>query len=128
MKRLILIAALTAASCGPRPEPFHPVTVDAPEGAFQRAMRGIVANGGAIETSDEKAGVITTKWEEVNLFGDDYQRTRWTITIGDGKATIGSQCENQVRGNAIDASWRPCDAQPAGRNEKARQLAAQIAQ
>ncbi len=130
-KMLVLcgVVGVALGGCVP-PPPFHPVSVSAPEDAYARALRGLVSAGNAVETGDEKSGVITTKWEEIGLGGDGFMRVRWTVIASAGKLTISSQCQVQVRGGDpfMDHSWMQCSSQPADRQGQAQQLADAIVQ
>jgi hypothetical protein len=122
--RAILIGVALAAGCVPPQSAFRPVSVKAPDDAFGRAMRGVVLAGNAVETSDEKSGVITTKWEEQHATMDIWWRFRWTVMVGGGLLTVASQCQmrNADPGPGGDKGWRDCEQQPTERGSKAKSL------
>lgn len=128
MRNLLVVLVLVASwSCVPEHAPFHPVTVSAPSDAYGRALRGVVAAGMTVDTKDDAAGVITTKWEEAHAFMQVWQRLRWSISIANGQMLVSSQCQLQDRtesmGSKNVSDWRDCTEQPAGRDAAAKKLA-----
>lgn len=120
--RAVIYAALVA--CTPN-VPFGKTTVSAPPDAFARATNALVDAGESIETKDESAGLILTKWEDTNRMGTDY-RYRWRIEIVNGNATVDSQCQFRIKTSVGDGKWDACDVQPGDRTEKGRAIADKI--
>ncbi|MEJ7601362.1 MAG: hypothetical protein WKG01_25885 [Kofleriaceae bacterium] len=111
-------------ACGSPQGAFKPVTVAAPDDAYSRILRGVVAAGHSIDTKDEAAGMVTTKWEVVSSsvpLTIGLQRFRWTIALADRSLTVKSQCQYE----AAD-QWLTCDSQPAERSKHAQWLANRI--
>lgn len=124
--RFLLLSAFLV-SCATY-KPFTPTTVQAPPDAFARATRVLIERGDTIETKDEAAGLIVTKWEESKSMGT-FRRLRWSITIASGTATVVSQCQIRIESAMPgDAEWSDCGtSQPEDRTEKARRIASGIA-
>lgn len=125
MKRLILTTLL--AGCVQHAA-FKPTTVTAPPDAFAKTTRVLMDRGETIETKDEAAGLIVTKWEESTTMGT-VTRLRWNITIADSAVTVNSQCQFRMKDESFsdDGQWKPCDTQPEDRNDKAKAIADAVA-
>lgn len=122
--RAAILVALTACVSN---QPFQKTTVNAPPDAFARATNALADVGESIETKDEAAGLILTKWEDKNQMGTDY-RYRWRIQIGSGQATVDSQCQFRMDSGVIGRDWKDCDVQPADRTDKGKAIADKISQ
>ncbi len=122
-----LTLAILIVGCIPPHEPFSPATVPADENTFGKAVRAVTAQGMTIETSDEKSGVITTKWEDSPGFMQYVMHTRWSITIANAQATVDSQCQVKDTSDTsgVDHNWKPCreNEQPEGRTAKGKAIA-----
>lgn len=121
MTRLLLLTALTACV---QHAAFKPTTVAAPQDAFAKTTRVLNDRGDTIETKDEAAGLIVTKWEESTSMGT-VTRLRWNITIANSSLTVNSQCQFRMSDQTMndDGQWKPCDTQPGGRTEAAKSIA-----
>src|SRR5512139_1171643 len=107
MNRLILAAALMTGCV--QHEAFRPTTVAAPQDAFAKTTRVLLERGETIETKDEQAGLIVTKWEESTSMGT-VTRLRWNISIASGSVTVNSQCQLRMTDQTLtdDGQWKPC--------------------
>jgi hypothetical protein len=128
MKHVMLVSVLVGSvlvGCVPQ-STFVPVHATRPSSnAFGVAVRVLVDHGEAIETNDEAAGVVVTKWSEHTDALSRVVHTRWRISITD-EVVVDSQC--QIRDpNAVDSDWADCQTQPDERGAKARAIAAEIA-
>lgn len=128
MKRVILTVALAAMTGCPSYAKFQPVTVTAPVDAFDKATRVLIERGETIETKDQSAGILLTKWEESTQMGTD-RRYRWSVTIANGSATVNSQCQIKMgNGPLEEKKWEDCEGtQSTERTTGARQIADAIA-
>lgn len=128
MKRVAFLWLMIA--CVPPHEAFYAATAPATDGAFQRAMRAIVSAGEAVETSDEKSGIIVTKWQPGPSMLQMVSQTRWTITVANGQVVVDSQCQRADHSDSsvVAHDWQPCSDQPEGRTAKAREIAHAIGQ
>lgn len=122
----MLAAALTLSSCTPYAA-FKPATTPAPQDAFAKTTRALIERGETIETKDEAAGLIVTKWEESTSMGT-VTRLRWNITITNATITVDSQCQLRMKDQTLgdDGQWKPCDTQPGDRGEKAKAIAGAV--
>lgn len=122
---MVLMGVL--ASCAPYAA-FKPATVQAPPDAFAKATRVLIEEGDSIETKDEAAGILITKWNEEESMGDK-KRLRWKVTVTNGTLTVDSQCQFKITdpGPGMRNDWDNCGNQPGGRTEKANSIAAAIA-
>lgn len=113
----VLIAVAACATF----TPYKPVTINAPENAFAKAVRVLTDRGETIDTKDEDAGVITTRWEESDLLGNDKLRVRWQITINGAFLKVVSQCQQKTDTGAMGVlngtnGFKDCgDRQPNAR-------------
>lgn len=125
MKRLMLVAALGCA----QQAAFTPVTAPAPQDAFARTTRVLIERGETIETKDEQAGLIVTKWEESTTMGT-VTRLRWNITIANAVVRVDSQCQFRPKDESFvdDGQWKQCDTQPSDRGAKAKSIADAVRQ
>lgn len=107
--------------------PFQPATVTAPPNAFAKATQVLIDRGDTIETKDESAGVLLTKWEESHSMGAT-NRVRWSLRIG-STVVVTSQCQFMLDnpGPLSTKKWEECGNQPAERTEGARAIADAIA-
>lgn len=122
---ILLIATL--AGCATQ-SAFRPVTTPAPQDAFVKTTRVLIERGETIETKDESAGLIVTKWEESTSMGT-ITRLRWNITFANAAVTVNSQCQFRLKDETLDpsdAEWKPCDTQPETRNEQAKAIAGAV--
>lgn len=92
LKRVLVVAMALVAACGPHWIPARPVTVAAAPGAFDKAIALLIAEGESIETKDEAAGTIVTKWIAVSQMGDPIEM-RVTITRAGETLIVASQCQ-----------------------------------
>lgn len=114
-------AILLLAGCAMATK-YQPITVAAPPDAFDRASRALVEAGETIETKDETAGILLTKWEETTRMGTIY-RYRWNISIASGSARVDSQCQFKLESGPTGRDWETCDTQKPDRETKARSFA-----
>lgn len=124
-KTVLLVAAL--AGCGGYTQ-FQPATTPAPPDAFAKTTRVLIERGETIETKDEAAGLVLTKWEENTHMGTNF-RYRWNITIANGAVTVSSQCHRKLADPPMGTNneWTDCAQQSADRNTKAKSIAEAIA-
>lgn len=128
MKKLALCAILSA--CMAATAPFKPVTVAAPTNAYQRALQQLTVNGETIDTKDESAGVITTKWTRFDTLMNLEKQVRWVVTVSASELTVSSQCQlldhDPAPGQSAEPTPCAANQQPADRSERALQLAKAI--
>lgn len=121
MKRIAMVLAL--AGCVAQ-TPFAPTVVTVKPGAFDRVTRVLLARGESIETKDEGAGIIVTKWDEKTSMGT-VVRQRWNVTIDADKLTVDSQCQMHITSSLSAKDWEPCGNQGDERAEAAKSIAAE---
>ncbi len=121
-KRIVLAACM--AACVPH-SAFVPATVAAKPGAFDRVTRALLSRGESIETKDESAGVIVTKWDEKTSMGTTV-RMRWNVTVDGNSLTVNSQCQSRITDSGPmsgPSDWQDCGAQPDERSATASKIA-----
>lgn len=126
---MLVLVGVLAAACGGAYTEFHPASVQAPPDAFAKASRVLIDHGESIETKDEAAGILVTKWNEEEFMGGQ-KRFRWKVTLTNGTLTVSSQCQGKVNDPAPGQrdNWDDCgDRQPSERTDKAKALADEIA-
>jgi len=103
---------------------FHPATTKAPDDAFAKASRVLIERGDSIETKDEAAGILITKWDESTVMGSQ-RRVRWKITVTGGELIVDSQCQAKLTDAAPGQrnDWSNCGNQPSDRSAKAKEIA-----
>lgn len=106
---------------------FHPATVQAPPDAFAKASRVLIERGESVETKDEAAGILVTKWNEESAMGGT-KRLRWKVTVTNGSLTVDSQCQGKMNDPAPGQKndWEDCGNQPSDRSNKATAIANEI--
>jgi hypothetical protein len=122
MRLLFLVLVLAACAYSH----FKPATVTAPPDAFARSSRVLIERGEMIETKDESAGVLITKWQEDTVI-DLKRRYRWKVTTTGAALTVDSQCQEFEKNNFTGGGdWKDCATQPDARSETAKTIAQAI--
>ena len=87
----------------------QPLVVPARAGVLDRAVALVIAEGDSIETKDEAAGTLVTKWTQVQQLGDPVQM-RITVTLAGESVIVASQCQRPtIRGPLTTTTgWEPC--------------------
>lgn len=96
-------------ACGPHWVPARPATVPASEDTFNKAVTLLIAEGESIETKDEAAGAIVTKWATVDQLGEPIQ-LRIAITRAGDTLVVSSQCQRPTIAGPLTTtrSMEPC--------------------
>lgn len=121
MRYAFLVLAVGCATYSP----FKPAEVTAPPDAFTKTTRVLIERGESVETKDEAAGILVTKWNEEHSGGDTH-RFRWSITIAAGRLTVSSQCQMKIDSPGIGQrnDWSDCgERQPSERTTQAKAIA-----
>lgn len=109
MKRLVLIAALTACAGSPNYwNAYTPVRAQTKldrDSATQRAVIAITDAGREVESND--AGVILTKWFSGDGFGGGENRFRVRVIVSTGSYEVGALC--QIKSPTTSAWGEGCD-------------------
>jgi hypothetical protein len=95
--------------CGPRWVPAQSVTVPAKPGALDKAVALVIAEGESIETKDEAAGALVTKWTSVHHAGHPMQM-RITVTVTGDSVIVASQCQRHTPAGPLSTTsgWESC--------------------
>lgn len=113
-------------ACGPQWIVTKPVAVPAKPGALDKAVALLIADGESIETKDEAAGALVTKWTQVEQMSGPVQ-TRITVTVAGEQVIVASQCQRPtIRGPLTTTTgWEPCgDRQLETQQAKVDRIAA----
>jgi len=107
--KLAVLVVVALSGCGPRWVPARPVTVPAKPGALDKAVALVIAEGDSVETKDEAAGTLVTKWTQVESMGDPFQ-LRVTVTVAGDSVIVASQCQKPTPGGPLTTTigWEPC--------------------
>lgn len=121
-----ILVLVMLCGCGVHFEPTRPATITAKPGAFDQAIGALVAAGESIDTKDEAAGTIVTKWVDLEQMGSDFQ-TRLVLTATGGKLIIASQCQRRMKDAVMSKSWDSCgERQPGTQQAKIDRIAAAL--
>src|SRR3990167_7306813 len=114
--RILAQLALILVACTPYAA-VAPITVPTPADPYAKVVRVLADSGETIETKDESAGVVMTKWEELEHMGTKY-RLRWSIVLSGGSVTVSSQCKFRIKDDITfgPVEMKDCDKQPPGRS------------
>lgn len=107
--RIGIAVIVTLVGCGPRWVVSQPATVPAKPGALNKAVALVIAEGDSIETKDESAGTLVTKWTQVEQLGQPVQM-RVTVTVTSDQVIVASQCQRPtVKGPLTTTTgWESC--------------------
>jgi hypothetical protein len=106
---LLVVAVVALIGCGPRWVRAQPVIVPAKPGVLNQAVALVIAEGESIETKDEAAGTLVTKWTYLYHSGNTIQ-IRVTVTVAGDKVIVASQCQRQTPAGPLTTTsgLEPC--------------------
>jgi hypothetical protein len=106
---------------------FKPATIATPPDAFTKASRTLIDRGDTLETKDEAAGVLITKWEDTEVLGLK-RRYRWKVSTAGATLTVDSQCQEFEKAAFTgEGKWNACVNQSDDRGAAAQSIADAIA-